>query len=75
MRRWAFVLIFCTHAVLRQYAAKPHPNIVLVNDVCCSELASIARVFKLVVDAPIMLQTLCPASIPHASHITCIAAL
>jgi len=43
--------------------------------VCGSKLAGIATALKLVVDAPVVLQTLGTTSIPHASHITCSAPL
>jgi hypothetical protein len=52
-----------------QDAAKPHPHVVLINDVICSEHAFVASFLELVMDAPVMLQTLGSAGVPHASHV------
>jgi hypothetical protein len=75
VRGGAFELIGGAQTVLRQYATKPHPNIVLVNNVCCSQVASVAFALELVMDAPVMLQAFGSASIPHASDVACSAAL
>jgi len=58
-----------------QNAAKPHTDVILINNMSRSKHASIAQVLELIVNAPVVLKAFGSASIPHARHVTCIAAL